>query len=1288
LLAQGCLLALACGASVRPVGPAKDAAELDLDDEAWRALIEGLPLVTYILTPDGELLYVSPQIEAMLGLKREHWLTAGTDWLAGSIHPADLRLAWPASRRGSSAPGLREYRLVAADGRALWVVDERMPVQSSGGAEYVQGYLLDVTERKETAAALRASEEKFRSLISTVPGTIYRSSWPDQGVIDFISQQVEELTGHTPDEFLMKNVSLKELVHSDDREMIERAIANAVQAHEQYSVNFRLLHTDGDYRWVHESGQGVYDAEGQALWRDATILDLSEHRRIEEALARERQLMNTLLETTTDQVYFKDRASRFIKISVAQAEKFGLESTEEAIGKTDFDFFSEEHARPAYEDEQRIIRTGEPLVDIEEKETWEDGREAWVSTTKMPLHDDEGNIIGTYGISRDITKRKRAEEAYAKERQLMNTLLETTTDQVYFKDRASRFIKISAAQAKKFGLESTEQAIGRTDFDFFSEEHARPAYEDELRIILTGEPLVDIEEKETWEDGREAWVSTTKMPLRDDQGNIIGTYGISRDITKRKRAEAAVQEDQERMEAVIATQRDVAMSELDLETILQLVVARTQELTRADGAAVLLVDGDDLVVRAACGIASSQVGMHIPVASGIYSKWLAEGVPQRSDDLRADSDLAESVERRLIERGGARSLVGVPLQHAQETVGLLQVVAKRTHSFAQRDVDSLRLLAVVISAALSHAAEYQAKREQVEALAQFEAMYKDAAIGILMVELDGTIIDGNPAITEMLGYSSQELVGQAVDALVYKEDRATASLRFGAIMSGKSDDRKLELRYRHKNGELVWGSLAVSVVRSEEGEVQFGIYMIENVTERKNAEEELRRHAEQSEYNALHDALTGLPNRTLFCDRVEQALLTAEREGDRIALLILDLDRFKEINDTLGHAAGDDVLREVGGRLESCLRASDTVARLGGDEFGLLLQKQKGPSRIVPLLEKLQIAIEAPIEIDGLPLGIEGSVGVAFYPDDGMEVEELMRHADVAMYTAKEDHRGYSFYERTADTHDLVQLTLVGELRRAIDQGELVLHYQPKASFSEGTVDGVEALVRWNHPQRGLLAPDQFIPSALETGLMKPLTLYVLDEALRQVRAWHDEGLDLSVSVNVGRRNMLDLSFPDDVAAALKARKADPSWLELEITESTILDDSFRSRAVFERLNEMGVKLSIDDFGTGYSSLAYLRDLPVSEIKIDRSFVLNMMTRADDEMIVRSTIDLGRNLGLQVVAEGVETEETWNRLAELGCDVAQGYLLTRPVPPEELTDWLALRQGGERRPRRRRGKRR
>jgi diguanylate cyclase (GGDEF)-like protein len=389
----------------------------------------------------------------------------------------------------------------------------------------------------------------------------------------------------------------------------------------------------------------------------------------------------------------------------------------------------------------------------------------------------------------------------------------------------------------------------------------------------------------------------------------------------------------------------------------------------------------------------------------------------------------------------------------------------------------------------------------------------------------------------------------------------------------------------------------------------------------------------------------------------------------------MDLDRFKEINDTLGHASGDEVLKVVAQRLHDCVRASDTVARLGGDEFGLLLPNQTEPSEITHLLEKLTDVIAEPIELDGLPLGIECSIGVAFYPEHGREVEELVMRADVAMYSAKTTNQPYSFYERAGDHVDTGRLTLVGELRRAIDERQLVLHYQPKASLADGAIGSVEALVRWQHPERGLIPPDDFVPQAQETGLMKPLTMYVLGEALRQVSEWQKAGLDLAVSVNLATRNLIDTGFPDDVAAALERTGVNPDRLELEITESTVLEDPFRTKIVLEKLHAMGIRLSIDDFGTGYSSLAYLRQLPVDEIKIDRSFVMNMHENEDDAVIVRSTVDLGRNLGLQVVAEGVETARHWEELQALGCELAQGYFLSRPVPPDELAAWVLERAG-------------
>ena len=436
---------------------------------------------------------------------------------------------------------------------------------------------------------------------------------------------------------------------------------------------------------------------------------------------------------------------------------------------------------------------------------------------------------------------------------------------------------------------------------------------------------------------------------------------------------------------------------------------------------------------------------------------------------------------------------------------------------------------------------------------------------------------------------------------------------------------------------------------------------------------DLRRHAAENEHLALHDPLTGLPNRSLFQDRAQQAVIATQRDEGRVALILFDLDRFKEINDTLGHHNGDTLLKEVGKRLQSAVRETDSVARLGGDEFGVLLPHVADAGAALAVAEKLRASLREPFALAGIALDVDASVGVALYPEHGDDVETLLQRADVAMYLAKEDRSGCELYTPARDEYSPTRLSLVAELRKAIDAGELVLYYQPKADLATDEITGVEALVRWQHPERGLLPPDEFVPLAERTGLIRDLTRTVLDAALRQARVWHDQGIDLTVSVNLSARDLLDLALPQTVATFLARHGITPEQLGLEITESVILADPMRARAVLSRLDAMGVKLAIDDFGSGYSSLAYLKRLPVSEIKIDRSFVMNMERDDNDAVIVRSTIELGRSLGLRVVAEGVENEAVWNRLAELRCDQAQGYLLTRPVPPDELTGWLAAR---------------
>ena len=421
---------------------------------------------------------------------------------------------------------------------------------------------------------------------------------------------------------------------------------------------------------------------------------------------------------------------------------------------------------------------------------------------------------------------------------------------------------------------------------------------------------------------------------------------------------------------------------------------------------------------------------------------------------------------------------------------------------------------------------------------------------------------------------------------------------------------------------------------------------------------------------AYTDAVTGLPNRVRFHELVQEAVVAAQREQRPIALLLMDLDHFKDVNDTLGHDRGDSLLLQVGLRLRSALFAPDVIARLGGDEFGILLPRLAATGDVGHVVRKLHDCLEAPFMIDGIPIAVETSIGVATMPEHADNADTLLQRADIAMYRAKQMASDYAIYEPEFNPHSPERLGLMAELRDAIEQNQLVLHFQPKLSLKSGHIVGTEALVRWQHPRLGMVPPDQFIVAAEQTGLIGPLTRWVLNDALIQCQNARREGMRLRVSVNLSARSLHDPHLPKVIADALAATGAEPDQLMLEVTESAIVLEPKRAEENLMTLSRMGVLLSIDDFGTGYTSLASIKRLPINEIKIDKSFVTNMLTDKKNAMIVRTVIELGHNFGLTVVAEGVETKEVLDALAALGCDEIQGYFISKPQACDLLKSWF------------------
>lgn len=532
------------------------------------------------------------------------------------------------------------------------------------------------------------------------------------------------------------------------------------------------------------------------------------------------------------------------------------------------------------------------------------------------------------------------------------------------------------------------------------------------------------------------------------------------------------------------------------------------------------------------------------------------------------------------------------------------------------------------------------------------------ALFVFLVDGEDLLLTAiNPEASLITGMQAHAAIGRAVDEVlpIVESDLLRDSL-LDTVVSGEGfviDEFRLSPA---SSGGRVYTAHAFPLPGNAVG------FSLQDVTERTMAAEVLRRQA-------LHDGLTGLPNRTLLNDRMRQALQHSQTTAEPVALLLMDLDQFKEVNDALGHDHGDRLLIEMSRRLQRVLRDIDTIARLGGDEFAVLLTINADERGALAVAARVRESLEEPFQLGGISVQTSASIGVTLYPDHASDAETLAQRADVAMYTAKRAGGGIALYSPEHDQSSVRRLALLGELRGAIEEDQLLLHYQPALDLRTGFVRTVEALVRWQHPEHGLMPPAEFIELAEVSGSIQVLTRWVITTAIRQLVDWQRRGLELAVAVNLSVRNLYEPELVPWLAGVLAQFGVDAKSLEFEITESELMDDPLLAMEVLGRLKSLGVATSIDDFGTGYSSLSYLKHLPIDQLKIDRSFVGNMVHDESDLTIVRSTIDLSHNLGLVVVAEGVEDPETLQLLAELGCDRAQGFALSRPVPPAELEAW-------------------
>jgi diguanylate cyclase (GGDEF)-like protein/PAS domain S-box-containing protein len=556
-------------------------------------------------------------------------------------------------------------------------------------------------------------------------------------------------------------------------------------------------------------------------------------------------------------------------------------------------------------------------------------------------------------------------------------------------------------------------------------------------------------------------------------------------------------------------------------------------------------------------------------------------------------------------------------------------------------------------------------QELAESEERFRSAFDYAAIGMALVSTDGRWLQVNRALCNIVGYTEEEMLASDFQSLTHAHDVDMVSRHVAKLLADKVSSSPIEKRYIHKLGHTIWALLSASLVRDSKSGGSRLIFQIQDITDRKRAEEKLA-------HDAFHDALTDLPNRALFMDHLKLAMARVERHSQQMfALLFLDLDRFKVINDSLGHMVGDQLLVAIAKRLEKRLRPFDTIARLGGDEFTILLEEIKSTEEAIELTERIQNGLMEPFKIGNHEIFASASIGITLSSSQYKKTEDVLRDADTAMYTAKSLGKArYALFDQSMHDRALQTLQLETDLRRAVERQEFFVVYQPIVSLETARLIGFEALVRWQHPERGLVSPADFIPLAEETGFIIPIGQWVLEESCRQLRLWKEsvpKDLPLTISVNLSGKQFAQNNLIGQITDTLSSTGIDPHDLKLEITESVVVENIETATEMLNQLRAIGIQLSIDDFGTGYSSLSYLHRLPIDTLKIDRSFITQMIKNNENSEIVRTIVSLAKNLGMSLIAEGVETVEQLQQLQQLGCDNGQGYLFSKPVTEEVAT---------------------
>ncbi len=1070
----------------------------------------------------------------------------------------------------------------------------------------------EIRRRQQVQYNLQRSEAEHRELIDNLNIGVYRNTAQQGGRFIRANPALAAMFGYDSlEEFML--VSVADL-YQDPRDR-ERFIQDLMKKGRVRNRELRLRKKDGTPFWASCTATVKYDEQGEVVAIDGVIEDISQRKQAEKALRESEERFRSLSRNAPDIIYTLGRDGAFTYVNPAWQRILGHEA-QEVLGRYFVDFARPDDYR-FYVDAFKHVRDRKETIRFTKSLLGKDGREVILDMSAAPNLDSRGRVIGLVGMLKDVTEAKRIERALSESEARYRAAMEGSPDPVVIYDMQGRVEYVNPAFTRVFGWTLEELAGKRLDF-VPPEEWERT--KEVIKLVAAGETCLDFETRRYTKDGRILDISISSACYRTDGVTPTKSVVTLRDITQRKQAQAALLKSQaslaraQRMAHLGNWELDLATDRLECsEEVFHIygVPGRGNPVSLQEFFQSVHRDDRFLVKQR----------MHLAMDEG-QSLDFEHRIVRPGGEVRVVHQLAEVV----------RDEQGVPLQ----IVGAMQDITER-----RRSEEEMRLLVRV---------------------------FENTIEGIVVTDANEVIQMVNRAFTDVTGYSAEEAVGQTPRLLNSgRHSRDFYADMWASLMN--SGYWQGEIWNRRKSGEAYPEWLTITAIRDARGQVSHYVGVFHDITETK-------RNQEQIAYQAYHDALTGLPNRLLFNDRLKMALARAQRKHTGLAVMFLDLDRFKNINDSLGHAVGDRLLQSVAKRLVHWLREEDTVARLGGDEFIMLLQDTMDPEYAMHVGQRILESLSEPFRVGGQDLYVSASIGITLYPHDGRDLETLVSNADIAMYRAKEEGRNNCKLFTPAMNQQVVQrMALETSLRRALDEGEFLLHYQPKVDLRSGQVVGVEALVRWLKPGEGLIPPDEFIPVAEETGLIVPLGHWVLRTACAEIKKWHQMGYrDLHMAVNISPRQFMQKDLVQMVREILRETRLDPCHLELEITENVVMFNVEEAIVTLKELKDLGVRLSMDDFGRGYSSLYYLKRFPMDALKIDRSFVGDIVTDPDDASIVNTIISMSRSLGLEVVAEGVETTDQLDFLRSNACNQMQGFLFSRPVSGEQLVDILKKRK--------------